>query len=1025
MRKLILLVALVSVLKADVYGQNMDSLQVIFDSLYLKGSDPELTITLGKKLVAHAEKNQSPDSAIYGRNLIRVATYMFPAGQKDSAEIFALRAVLVLPLNGDNQINALGTLGNLWMEQADYGRADSILTIAVHRRAQFFGKNNNRYFNILYVLALTKELQDKYLEAENLFTEGIELWQKYAREERPLLGQFYSKLGYIKLFFGQTEQSEKLLRRALQVNGAGNSGGRLPYTPYFQLIQFLHNQGRLNEAMFLLDKISDDMTAHSEQKTNNFAFLLHMRGLIQVQLNLIDDAIDSYEKAITISRQNHITKQPATIELGLDMAEVLIEKGDLPKATQVLSDSRDSIMLFGYEKTVMNTHLLELSGKCANASGDFKAAIQFYQQALSLGTEIFGKEDSLNVNRTYYQIVLAEAFLRYGKVEDALNILLPISVSLDHQNLKSAPRRAVLRTLVLAHIADNQPAMAAENLRQLNEMLIQSFTSDIFLLTDQQRLGYITETNDQSNILLSFLSGEGARLPNTVSIALDFQLFTKSILLSTAQKIKENINADTSLTAVFSDWTDTRERLAWCYTQPKTDLAAQQINVPVLEAHADSLEKSIALRRTDFASASLQKPFSWTNVRDHLRPGEAALEIARFRQHHVTATDTVRYAIFVITPDMHDQPAVVFIPDGKRLEQILTEKYLAECAERDGNGQTQELFETIWQPLEPYLKAVTRVFVSADGVFHKINLGALRLANRRYLVDQVDIHPVFSLRDVVAPVTHAAAGERTAFLAGNPAFSTSGSIVSRSRSVTETDSLPTVLATNPMPYLVDDLSALRGGLHLDPLPGSQQEVENIAALLQKKGWKTSLSTGEKATESAVKAARKPTILHLATHGYFLANEKSGTAGLSRGVVERNPMLRSMLFFAGAQNTLDKKSTAKNNGDDGVLTAFEAQNLDLEGTELVVLSACQTAQGKLQNGEGVYGLQRALRIAGAQNIILSLWDVDDTVGRTFMLVFYKKWLGGMDKAAAFRAAQLAIKAEHPQPFYWAGFVLVGG
>ena len=149
--------------------------------------------------------------------------------------------------------------------------------------------------------------------------------------------------------------------------------------------------------------------------------------------------------------------------------------------------------------------------------------------------------------------------------------------------------------------------------------------------------------------------------------------------------------------------------------------------------------------------------------------------------------------------------------------------------------------------------------------------------------------------------------------------------------------------------------------------------------------------------------------------------RSGAAGLSRPLLESNPMLRSMVFFAGAQNTLNHQPVGK---EDGILTAYEAQNLQLEGTELVVLSACQTAQGKIQNGEGVYGLQRALRIAGAQAVLLSLWDVDDKVGREFMTIFYEKWLGGTGKADAFRAAQLAVKKKHPKPCYWAGFVLIG-
>jgi CHAT domain-containing protein len=292
------------------------------------------------------------------------------------------------------------------------------------------------------------------------------------------------------------------------------------------------------------------------------------------------------------------------------------------------------------------------------------------------------------------------------------------------------------------------------------------------------------------------------------------------------------------------------------------------------------------------------------------------------------------------------------------------------------------------------------------------------------LADNVESKPVFSLKDIDnKDVGRPTMNGGVSVLIGNPKFSLSSSIAGISRSVVDSDSVGNFSVLDAMPIMLRNLDESRG-LSLNPLPGSQKEVEEINTLLQKNGLTTTLLTQENATETALKAIKKPKIMHLATHGYFLANSRNGTAGLSRGVVERNPMLRSMLFFAGAQATLDKKNNPKSEGDDGILTAYEAQNMDLEGTELVVLSACQTAQGKLQNGEGVYGLQRALRIAGAQNIILSLWDVDDAVGRTFMKIFYEKWLGGMSKSAAFRFAQLEIKKGYPQPFYWAGFVLVG-
>jgi CHAT domain-containing protein len=211
-------------------------------------------------------------------------------------------------------------------------------------------------------------------------------------------------------------------------------------------------------------------------------------------------------------------------------------------------------------------------------------------------------------------------------------------------------------------------------------------------------------------------------------------------------------------------------------------------------------------------------------------------------------------------------------------------------------------------------------------------------------------------------------------------------------------------------------------IKLDPIPASEIEVQNLNKLFKSKSWTTSLLTGMNATETSIKNVNSPTVLHIATHCYFMSNERSGTAGFSKSIVEKNPMLRSMLFFTGAQNTLDKK--VLNTSDDGILTAYEAQNINLSATELVTLSACQTAQGKIQNGEGVYGLQRAFRIAGAKCILVSLWNIDDVVTQEFMSLFYSKWLNGASKLDAFYEAQLTIKKKYAKPFYWASFVLIG-
>ena len=133
-------------------------------------------------------------------------------------------------------------------------------------------------------------------------------------------------------------------------------------------------------------------------------------------------------------------------------------------------------------------------------------------------------------------------------------------------------------------------------------------------------------------------------------------------------------------------------------------------------------------------------------------------------------------------------------------------------------------------------------------------------------------------------------------------------------------------------------------------------------------------------------------------------------------------MKSGLLLSGSANYLQNKIELS--GENGILTSYEAANLSLEGTELVVLSACETARGEIQNGEGVYGLQRAFQTAGAQSIIMSLWKVDDEATQQLMTSFYQNWTKGVSKNEALKQAQLSLKAKYPHPYFWGAFVMMG-
>ena len=183
-----------------------------------------------------------------------------------------------------------------------------------------------------------------------------------------------------------------------------------------------------------------------------------------------------------------------------------------------------------------------------------------------------------------------------------------------------------------------------------------------------------------------------------------------------------------------------------------------------------------------------------------------------------------------------------------------------------------------------------------------------------------------------------------------------------------------------------------------------------------------------ATEANIKAVKGPALMHIATHGYFLADGNLGSGdamGIDAENAKNNPLLRSGLILAGAPdpNQQEQSSDLQSN-DNGILTAYEAMNLNLEGTDLIVLSACETGLGDVKAGEGVYGLQRAFMVAGANALIMSLWKVDDAATQMLMTNFYTNWTKGGNKLKAFKQAQLQLMVKYKDPYYWGAFVMMG-
>jgi CHAT domain-containing protein len=176
----------------------------------------------------------------------------------------------------------------------------------------------------------------------------------------------------------------------------------------------------------------------------------------------------------------------------------------------------------------------------------------------------------------------------------------------------------------------------------------------------------------------------------------------------------------------------------------------------------------------------------------------------------------------------------------------------------------------------------------------------------------------------------------------------------------------------------------------------------------------------------VKELASPRIFHIATHGFYTpAVEENDLETLteSQAEVNENPLLKTGLLLTGGGDVLNK-TKYNYNIESGILTAYEAMSLNLDQTDLVVLSACETGLGQVSNGEGVYGLQRAFLVAGAKVLIMSMFKVDDAATQELILTFYRKWLTTNNMRQSFIDAKKELRVEYPEPIYWGAFMMIG-
>ena len=331
--------------------------------------------------------------------------------------------------------------------------------------------------------------------------------------------------------------------------------------------------------------------------------------------------------------------------------------------------------------------------------------------------------------------------------------------------------------------------------------------------------------------------------------------------------------------------------------------------------------------------------------------------------------------------------------------------------------QNDDAYSYIWEKLEPYLDGVENIYFAPHGLIHQMNIEVLAGKDGIPMNKKYNVYRVSSTGNLVDKREDSKYSSATLFGGLNYDTDTT-SLVAMSRNYAH-------ISPSRERLLRDTVQTRAGWSYL---PGTATEVKNVSAILHKNRVETKMFTDKIGTEESFKAlsGNSPSIIHIATHGFYLEDKEARRVELFSSLEDRenpqiSPLKRSGLMFSGGQHAWLGKDIPEGI-DDGVLTAEEIAGMNLSGTDLLVLSACQTGLGEITSA-GVEGLQKGFKIAGVNTIIMSLWEVSDVATETMMTTFYKNLTKGKSKRVAFDKAVEAVKKKYPSPEYWAAFIML--
>ncbi|RKH66786.1 CHAT domain-containing protein [Corallococcus llansteffanensis] len=960
------------------------------------------------------------------------------------AEPLFLRALAIREAAlGQNHLEVaqtLNDLGDSYLSLGLYARAEPLYVRALAIRESFLGQKHPDVAYSLWLLADLYSSQGVVARAGPLSLRAMAVREAVLENNPPNVADALRQLADIYVRLGWFARAEPLYVRALAIQEATvGKGHPLVAELLYRWAVAYQLQGLYGRAEPLYVRALAIWEAALGKSHPIVANQVVSLGNIYMAQGLYARAEPLLERALAI-REAALGEMHFRVALSLgSLGSLYLAQGLYARAEPLLKRALAVLEASNGKHYPYVARPLSNLGNLYLAQGLYARAEPLLKRALAISEAAYGKDDFDVADALHDLANLYLAQGLYGKARPLYERELAIRGATSGEN---HPRSAeVLNHLAVVHLAQHRLsealpllthafAMSERRLRRealgFSEMHLSRFLQ--FLRTDEERLYALLRAHpDDARVrrlaLGAALLLKGRSVEETADIS-------RTIYRSLGAQDRETFERLGGL----------RSQLAQLSLQGPGSLSlpAYQQRLQELSEQGAALEADLASRSAPLrALTALPSPSEIVDRVAAALPRDGALVefityvdrplVPRPGAPGSTRPKSLRYLALVLFPDSTTRtldlgPAESIDSAASRLRDALANRDTAFEA------PAQALYQLAFQPLLPLLGETRRLFLSPDGQLALVPFAALH-DGHQFLVEAFDFTYLSSGKDLL-PRPQESVSPGSVVVLANPDFNASLPAPTHSKGDAPTGAERSASIGHFFSTLPADEA--RRAWALTPLPGTLHEAESIQRLIPQ----AQLFLGPEATKERLMHLPTPGILHLATHGFFLGNAPESTTA-SRAVIHfgalgedpqapspADPLLRSGLVLAGASASVPSGFSPAPPPDSTLVTALELAGLDLWGTQLVVLSACDTGRGDIKLGQGVYGLRRAFLVAGAETVVMSLWKVEDQTTSTLMEAYYRNLLAGQGRAAALREAMRELRRTQSHPHAWAPFIAMG-